>query len=179
MPNFKKIDWKPGHQWATHPMLMENSIIIIIAKLSLNSTQLQLKLRLRLALFPAIPAPQLNLNSTRLNLSTKYWAWHFSAQASLNYLFRPFLIRLKHMIPNMTRRADMLVSTQLSYCQAQLSPSCSPSGQLQPSWLSFSLILHFIHPPPPVPVDSKLQLGKASSSSSSLVNSPSSWVSTS
>ena len=33
------------------------------------------------------------------------------------------------------------------YCQAQLSPSC----QLQPSWLSFSLILHFIHPPPPTP----------------------------
>ena len=44
-------------------------------------------------------------------------------------------------------------------CQAQLSPSSSPSCQLQPSWLSFSLILHFIHthpPPPPVPVDSKL-----------------------
>ena len=30
-------------------------------------------------------------------------------------------------------------------CQAQLSRSCSPSCQLQPSWLSFSLILHFIH----------------------------------
>ena len=28
---------------------------------------------------------------------------------------------------------------------AQLSPSSSPSCQLQPSWLSFSLILHFIH----------------------------------
>ena len=60
------------------------------------------------------------------------------------------------------------------YCQAQLSPSCSPSCQLQPSWLSFSLILHFIHPHhmgsatnPPVPVDSKLQLGQASSSSHS------------
>ena len=31
------------------------------------------------------------------------------------------------------------------YCQAQLSHSC----QLQPKWLSFSLILHFIHPLPP------------------------------
>ena len=38
------------------------------------------------------------------------------------------------------------------YCQAQLSPSCSPSYQLQPSWLSYSLILHFTDPPP-VPVD--------------------------
>ena len=40
--------------------------------------------------------------------------------------------------------------------------------QLQPSWLSLSLILHFIHPPThPVPVDSKLQLGQDSSSSPS------------
>ena len=30
-------------------------------------------------------------------------------------------------------------------CQAQLRPNC----QLQPSWLSFSFILHFIPPPPP------------------------------
>ena len=58
-----------------------------------------------------------------------------------------------------------------------LLPS-SVKPQLQPSWLSFSLISHFIHPPSPppsspVPIDSKLQLGEASSSSSSLVNSPS------
>ena len=45
------------------------------------------------------------------------------------------------------------------YCQAQLSPSCQP----QPSWLSFSLILHSPH----FPIDSKMQLGKASSSSHS------------
>ena len=32
------------------------------------------------------------------------------------------------------------------YCQDQLSPSC----RLQPSWLSFSLILHLIHPHPHV-----------------------------
>ena len=37
------------------------------------------------------------------------------------------------------------------FCQAQASPSCSPSCQLQPSWLSYSLTLYFI--PPPMPVD--------------------------
>ena len=51
--------------------------------------------------------------------------------------------------------------TQTLNCQAQLSPSY----QLQPSWLIFSLTLHFIHPT--VPVDSKLHLGKDSSSSHS------------
>ena len=43
-------------------------------------------------------------------------------------------------------------------CQAQHGPS--------PSWLSFSLILHFIYPTP-VPVDFKLQLCQASNYSNS------------
>ena len=41
---------------------------------------------------------------------------------------------------------------QNKYCQAQLSPSFSPSWQLQPKLAELSLILHFTdHPPTPTP----------------------------
>ena len=40
--------------------------------------------------------------------------------------------------------------TTCKYCQAQLSPSFSPSWQLQPSWLSIALFcISSTHPPPP------------------------------
>ena len=40
-------------------------------------------------------------------------------------------------------RIDAVGGCYINYCQAQLSPRCSPSCQLQSSWLSDSLILHF------------------------------------
>ena len=50
-------------------------------------------------------------------------------------------------------------------CQAQISQSCSPSCQLQPSWLRDSLSLHFINLPNPPSLASRFQLYQASSPS--------------
>ena len=128
-----------------------------------------LKLRINLNIFPQSTelinywaqhfSPKLQIIRDLYCLLT--WALLWKKYCCKNYaktFFLPIMNQFCSQLDQEEKRAESLDyfnvldnframeggSTYSYICQAQFSPSCNPSFHLQPSQLSFSLILHFI-----------------------------------